>query len=101
MKVWKDNIGKTRLVQKIKATGSHYFDKGTLKFFGQRISDFKVKRLGEYTYELSAPSYWDIDGESTLMGISVCLFNIKTNKVTTASKKAYIKTTKKMVIEEA
>ena len=30
-----------------KAAGGHYFDKDTLKFFGQKLSDFKVKMVGE------------------------------------------------------
>ncbi len=34
----------SEIVEHTKASGSHFFDRKTLKFFGQRLSDFHVVR---------------------------------------------------------
>jgi len=36
-------------------TSPKYFDRGTLKFFGQRMSDFKVSKCDDGRYFISAP----------------------------------------------
>lgn len=51
--------------------GYKYFDAGTMRFFNQKLSDFKIYPIGGNKYYLEAPSYWD--GE--LMGYSCQIYN--------------------------
>ena len=57
-------------------TSPHFFDRDTLKGFGQTMKSFKVKAWGE-RYRISAPSYW----EGKLMGETTRFFNPATNKL--------------------
>jgi hypothetical protein len=43
-------------------SGGHYFDRSTLKFFGQRRSDFRVKTLDDGRIVVYAHAHrgWDI-----------------------------------------
>ena len=56
-------------------TSTHYFDRATLKFFGQTLKDFRVKQIAKNKYHFSAPSYWN----GKLMGISQQVYNASTN----------------------
>ena len=54
---------------------SNYFDKGSMAFFNQKLSDFKIESIEGGKYFLYAPSYWD--GE--LMGFSCIIYNSNEN----------------------
>ena len=53
----------------------HFFDKDTLRFFGQTLRSFKVSDNRDGRFKISAPSYCWSDGKKKLMGYSECLFN--------------------------
>lgn len=36
--------------------GEYYFSRETLKFFGQKLSDFKVRKIGQGVYFIYAPA---------------------------------------------
>ena len=55
----------------------HFFSKQTLKFFGQRMSSFRVSKLNKHEYFISAPSYWN----GKLMGYTERLFDTRTNEL--------------------
>jgi len=61
--------------RKTKNTAPYFFSAKTLKFFGQKMSDFKVKKLNETEYLIHAPSYCN----EKLMGKSMHIFNTITN----------------------
>lgn len=54
------------IVQRAKEAGSHYFDRDTLKFFGQRLSDFHAVKVGsrEFVYGRQGKGFWH--GESDI-----------------------------------
>jgi antirestriction protein ArdC len=54
---------------------SNYFDKGSMAFFNQTLSDFTIESIGGGKYFLYAPSYWD--GE--LMGFSCIIYDSNEN----------------------
>jgi hypothetical protein len=56
--------------------GSHYFTRKTLKFFGQKVSDFKVNRFGDDKFYFFAPF-----GRNCPEGISERIFNPFTNEL--------------------
>ena len=58
-------------------TSPYFFSRGTLKFFGQRMKDFRVTKHDGGKYLISAPSYWD----GKLMGYTRRVFNPTTNKL--------------------
>lgn len=60
---------KTPSIYTIKAgVSGHYFDRQTLKFFGQTLKDFSVYKTDKPgVYRTAAKSYWS----GRLMGISV------------------------------
>jgi hypothetical protein len=59
----------------------YFFSPGTLKFFGQKMSDFKIHKIKKSgNILITAPSYWDIGGRKTFMGKTKRLFNPKKNK---------------------
>ena len=58
-------------------TGTHYFDKQTLKFFGQTLKDFRVQKIADNKYLFYASSYWN----GKLMGISQQVYNASTNEL--------------------
>lgn len=69
-------------IQQIKSlssiTAPNYFDKKTLKFFGQRMSDFKVKKQLDGRFLISAPMR---NREGKVVGKSERYFNPLNNKL--------------------
>jgi hypothetical protein len=55
----------------------YFFSKETLKFFGQRMSSFRVHKVNKYEYYINAPSY--LNGK--LMGYTERLFDTRTNEL--------------------
>lgn len=64
-------------------TNPHYFDRGTLRFFGQTMRMFSVRKMSDGRYRISAPSYWDDPHTHLprLMGYSVRAFNPANNEL--------------------
>lgn len=62
--------------QRTQETSPYYFSRDTLKFFGQTMRMFSVKKVGN-KYKISAPSYWN----GKLMGYSERMFNPETNEL--------------------
>lgn len=62
--------------QRTQETSPYYFRRDTLKFFGQTMRMFSVKKVGN-KYKISAPSYWN----GKLMGYSERMFNPETNEL--------------------
>ena len=60
-----------------KETAPYFFNRETLKFFGQTMKSFKVSKLNDKEYLITAPSYWN--GE--LMGKTQRVFNTETKKL--------------------
>jgi len=67
---------------------SHYFDRATLKFFGQSLTDFRVSKVDDYRFLIAAPSYWS----DKLMGYSQRIFNASTNNLEDVPENLQIKT---------
>lgn len=63
--------------QRTQETSPYYFSRDTLKFFGQTMRSFSVKKQKDGKYKISAPSYWN----GKLMGYSERMFNPETNKL--------------------
>lgn len=55
-----------------------YFDRKTMKFFGQTLKSFSVRKYDSNTYIISAPMY---DNDHNFMGNSERLFNIETDNL--------------------
>ena len=53
---------------------NNFFSKATLKFFGQRLSDFRVFKIDSDRVFFTAPSYWD----GRLMGYTENVWNFET-----------------------
>ena len=75
-----------------------FFSPDTMKFFNQRLSDFRVKKLTATKFLIFAPSYWyDMNHVLKLMGISQKVFDTTDNDLHDVpdkykiSKKQYIK----------
>ena len=66
--------------RRTKETSPYYFDKKTMRFFGQRLKDFKVRQCknNKNIYLLTAPSY-DFNGE--YMGHTQSYFDKTTNLI--------------------
>ena len=64
-------------------TNPYFFDKKTMKFFGQRMSDFKVTSMEDGRYKVSAPTYSNDfrTGERKRMKDTVRYFNPKNNEL--------------------
>jgi hypothetical protein len=58
-------------------TSPYFFEKNTMKFFRQKMSDFKVYKQEDGKYLITAPSYCN----GKLMGITKRLFNPETNEL--------------------
>lgn len=67
--------------QRTKKKRPNYFSAKTLKFFNQKLSDFKIKKLSDTEYLIYATSYWD----GRLMGTSMKIFNTITEDLEDAS----------------
>lgn len=63
--------------RKVEEKGSFYFSRGSMKFFNQKLKDFKVKKEGE-KFKISAPMK---DWNGKIVGHSEALFNPKTNEL--------------------
>ena len=61
-------------------TAPQYFTRDTLKFFGQRMSDFRVMKLHDGRIRISAPMR---DRSGKQFGESVRYFNPVTNELET------------------
>ncbi len=59
-------------------TNPYYFDRQTMRFFGQRLRDFRVQKQPDGRYRISAP-ITDRDGRN--MGESVRFFNPANNEL--------------------
>jgi hypothetical protein len=58
-------------------TEPYFFSPKTMKFFGQRLSDYKVYKRKDGKYDIIAPSYWN----GKLMGYTKRTFNPKTRRL--------------------
>lgn len=63
----------------------HFFDRATLKFFGQTMRSFSVKKLKMGKYLVSAPMR---DSRGKSVGETLRLFNPKTNELERTQKRA-------------
>jgi len=63
-----------------KESAPYFFDKETMKFFNQRLKDFKVFSKDKGRFKISAPSH-DFRGE--YMGDTIRYFNPTTNELET------------------
>lgn len=59
-------------------TSPYFFDKKTMKFFNQKMSDFKVRKLENGKFEIYAPIK---DSYGKLMGETKRVFNPETNEL--------------------
>jgi hypothetical protein len=59
-------------------TAPYYFSKSSLKFFGQRMSDFKIKKQTDGRFLISAPMR---NSEGKVIGKSERYFNPMNNKL--------------------
>jgi len=48
--------------RRTKETSPYFFSRDTLRFFGQRMEDFKVKKINNDCYHINAPMY-DFNGK--------------------------------------
>jgi hypothetical protein len=67
--------------QRTEKNAPEYFSAKTLKYFNQKLSDFKIKKLSNTEYLIYAPSYWD----GQLMGTSMKIYNTITEDLENAS----------------
>ena len=61
-----------------KETSPYFFSRSTLRFFGQTMRSFSVKKQADGRYRVSAPSR---DYSGTLRGETVRFFNPKNNEL--------------------
>ena len=61
-----------------KKTAPYFFDKNTMKHFGQTMKDFTVKKLQDNRYLVTAPIY---DSNVVLVGETVRYFNPSNNEL--------------------
>jgi hypothetical protein len=59
-------------------TEPHYFDRRTMRFFGQTLKDFKVQRCEDGRYQISSPMR---NQRGDQVGTSVRFFNLDTLKL--------------------
>ena len=67
----------TEIKQRTQITSPYFFSEQTLKFFGQRLSSFKVVKQSNGKYLITAPSYY----KNRLIGYTKRLFNPTTNEL--------------------
>lgn len=58
--------------RRVEARGSHFFDRKTLRFFGQTMKSFSVRKLTATTWLISAPI---IDKDRRFQGATVVMFD--------------------------
>lgn len=66
--------------ERTKDTAPYFFSPDTLKFFGQTMAKFSVKKLSETQYIISAPMK---DHTGKKVGTTQRIFNTETNKLET------------------
>lgn len=73
-------------------TSPHYFDRKSMKFFGQTMKDFKVSKQDDGRYKISAPTYRTdyATGERRRMGESVRFYNSKNKELERFAKGGYM-----------
>ena len=64
--------------RRTKKTSPYFFSKDTLRFFGQRMKDFKVTKINDDCYHINAPMY---DYCGVYMGDTNRFFYPSTNKL--------------------
>ena len=64
--------------ERTKDKAPYFFSPKTLKFFGQTLKSFKVYKVNENEYEITAPMR---DSSSRLMGTTRRIFNTLTNEL--------------------
>ena len=64
-------------------TSPYFFDRKSMKMFGQTMRDFKVRKMNDGRYKISAPSYMTSyrTGERKKMGDTIRYFNTDNNKL--------------------
>ncbi len=67
--------------EQTKKTSPYFFSKDTMKFFNQKLTDFKVKKLNDTEYLIYADSYWN----GVLRGKTMQVFNTITKELKSAS----------------
>lgn len=67
-----------QIKQATRVTAPHYFERSTMKFFGQRMRDFRVQKQADGRYKIAAQMRGR-DGRN--MGQSVRFFNPVTNEL--------------------
>ena len=72
--------------ERTRETAPYFFAKDTLRFFGQKMSDFKVKRLDNTHYMISAPAFVGMSGQRC--GETKRIFNTETNELECVEKEA-------------
>lgn len=58
-------------------TNPYYFSRKTMKFFGQKMRDFRVAKMEDGSYRISAPIRMD----GRVIGESVRFFNPQNNEL--------------------
>tara|TARA_Y100001973_G_C5182886_1_gene325977 strand:+ start:82 stop:339 length:258 start_codon:yes stop_codon:yes gene_type:complete len=56
----------------------YFFDRKSMKFFGQTLKDFSVKKLNEERYYISAPMR---DSNGHQVGITKRVFDVRTREL--------------------
>jgi hypothetical protein len=60
-----------------KETSPYFFSRRTLKFFGQTMKSFKVRKLNDHEYFIFAPSY----SNGKIIGYTKRIFDTRNNKL--------------------
>lgn len=66
---------------KYRTTETHFFDRKTLKFFGQTMKSFSVHKIDATHYRISAPIYCGKGPGRRYCGQTVRIFNTETNQL--------------------
>ena len=56
----------------------YFFDRNSMKFFGQTLKDFSVKKLNEERYYISAPMR---DSRGHQVGVTKKIFDVRTREL--------------------
>ena len=58
-------------------TAPYFFSRGNMRFFGQTLKDFSVRKMKDGRYRISAP----IRDNGEVIGYTVRIFDPKTNRL--------------------
>jgi len=61
-----------------KEKAPYFFDRKSMKFFGQTLKDFSVKKLNEERYYISAPMR---DSRGHQVGVTKRVFDVRTREL--------------------